>query len=73
MGHDRRYKLRSKEFTAHELSSLVLRSLKDDASAALGFEVTEAVITVPALFHRSRATGNAGRWRMRTEGTADDQ
>ena len=62
MGQDRRIKLGNKEFTPHELSSLVLRSLKNDASAALGVEVTDAVITVPAYFndHARQATRLAG-------------
>ncbi len=62
MGQDRRLKLGNKEFTPHELSSLVLRSLKNDASAALGVEVTDAVITVPAYFndHARQATRLAG-------------
>ena len=62
MGQDRRFNLGSKEFTPHELSSLVLRSLKDDASEALGREMTDAVITVPAYFndHARQATRLAG-------------
>ena len=40
----------------------VLRSLKEDAEAYLGEEVTEAVISVPAYFNdaRRRATKKAG-------------
>lgn len=62
MGQDRKFSLRGKEFTPHELSSLVLRSLRDDASAALGERVTDAVITVPAYFndHARQATRLAG-------------
>lgn len=62
MGQDRRIKLGEKEFLPHELSSLVLRSLKDDASAALQCEITDAVITVPAYFndHARQATRLAG-------------
>ncbi|MFK8112882.1 MAG: Hsp70 family protein [Rubripirellula sp.] len=62
MGQDRRFKLGSKEFTPHELSSLVLRSLRIDASEAIGREVTDAVITVPAYFndHARQATRLAG-------------
>jgi len=62
MGQDRRIRLGNKEFTPHELSSLVLRSLKHDASEALGVEVTDAVITVPAYFndHARQATRLAG-------------
>ena len=62
MGSSKKYKLGSKEFTAEELSSFVLRALKEDAEAFLGEEVTEAVITVPAYFNdaRRRATKRAG-------------
>ena len=62
MGQDRRFKLGRQEYTPHELSSLVLRSLKLDASKALGVEVTDAVITVPAYFndHARQATRLAG-------------
>jgi len=62
MGQDRRIALGKKEFTPHELSSLVLRSLRSDASAALGVEITDAVITVPAYFndHARQATRLAG-------------
>lgn len=62
MGSSKKYKLGSKEFTAEELSSFVLRALKEDAEAFLGEEVTEAVISVPAYFNdaRRRATKRAG-------------
>lgn len=62
MGTGKKYKLGSKEFTAEELSSFVLRALKEDAEAYLGQEVTEAVISVPAYFNdaRRRATKRAG-------------
>lgn len=62
MGTDKKYKLGNKEFTAEELSSFILRSLKEDAEAYLGEEVTEAVISVPAYFNdaRRKATKRAG-------------
>lgn len=62
MGQDRRSKIGDKEFTPQELSSLVLRSLRHDASVALGRNVTDAVITVPAYFndHARQATRLAG-------------
>ena len=62
MGSGRKYRLRDQEFTAEELSSLVLRSLKEDAEAFLGQTVTEAVISVPAYFDdkRRKATKRAG-------------
>lgn len=62
MGTGRKYRLGKKEFLAEELSSFVLRSLKEDAESFLGEEVTEAVISVPAYFNDSRrkATKRAG-------------
>ena len=62
MGSDKKFKLGEKEFTAEELSSFVLRSLKEDAEHFLGEPVTEAVISVPAYFNdmRRKATKRAG-------------
>ncbi len=52
-----------KQFAPEEISSQVLRKLKDDASKYLGQEVTQAVITVPAYFNDSQrqATKDAGK------------
>lgn len=62
MGTGREYKLAGRVFHAEELSSLVLRSLKEDAEAYLGQPVEEAVISVPAYFNdqQRRATRQAG-------------
>ena len=62
MGSDKKFDLGSKQFTAEELSSFVLRSLKEDAETFLGEEVTEAVISVPAYFNdmRRKSTKRAG-------------
>ncbi|MBD5394662.1 MAG: molecular chaperone HscC [Lachnospiraceae bacterium] len=62
MGTGRKFKLPHKTFTAEELSSFVLRALKEDAEHYLGEKVTEAVISVPAYFNdaRRRATKKAG-------------
>ncbi len=62
MGSDRKLKIGDKTFTAVDLSSLVLRSLKVDAEAFLGRRVKEAVITVPAYFNdlQRKATRRAG-------------
>jgi Fe-S protein assembly chaperone HscA len=56
-------KLGSRSFTPPEISEAVLRKLKDNAEAALGTAVTEAVITVPAYFNdaQRQATKDAGR------------
>ncbi len=49
--------------TPQEISSHVLRTLRDRASAALGVEVHKAVVTVPAYFDdaQRQATRDAGR------------
>ncbi|MBR5502584.1 MAG: molecular chaperone HscC [Oscillospiraceae bacterium] len=62
MGTDRVYELGAKRFSAEELSSLVLRSLKEDAEVYLGESVTEAIISVPAYFNdmQRKATKRAG-------------
>jgi molecular chaperone HscC len=62
MGSNKTLRLGKKDFRAEELSSLVLRSLRADAEAALGEPVTEAVITVPAYFSdaQRKATRLAG-------------
>ena len=56
-------KLGERTFTPPEISAAVLRQLKDNAEAALGAPVTEAVITVPAYFNdaQRQATKDAGR------------
>ncbi len=58
MGSDRTSEVGGTEYSAIELSSMVLQAIKDDASAALGFEVTQSVVTVPAYFndHQRAAT-----------------
>ena len=62
MGSAKKFDLGHKQFTAEELSSFVLRSLKEDAEEYLKDEVTEAVISVPAYFDdkRRKATKRAG-------------
>jgi molecular chaperone HscC len=44
-------RLKRKDYTPEDLSSLVLRTLRADAEAYLGESVTEAVISVPAYFN----------------------
>lgn len=62
MGTGKVYKLSGQQFTPQELSSFVLRQLKEDAERFLGEEVTEAVISVPAYFNDNQryATKEAG-------------
>ena len=51
MGTSKRLKLGQQTFSAVELSSLILKSLKQDVEHELKCEVDEAVITVPAYFN----------------------
>ena len=50
MGTARRFPLGEYVFSPEELSSFLLRSLREDAERYLGQPVTEAVISVPAYF-----------------------
>ncbi len=63
MGNDKSFYLGDKSYRPEELSSLVLRALKEDAETYLGHPVEEAIITVPAYFSDSqrKATKVAGR------------
>lgn len=62
MGSSRTTRLGTRDFRPEELSALVLRSLLADAEAALGEQVREAVISVPAYFGdaQRKATRAAG-------------
>ena len=63
MGTSYQYFANGKYYTGEDLSSFVLRRLREDAEAYLGEPVTEAVISVPAYFNDDKrcATKNAGR------------
>jgi len=63
MGTDRKVKIEGDEFTAPEISAMILQKLKTDAENYLGQKVTQAVITVPAYFSDSQrqATKDAGK------------
>jgi molecular chaperone DnaK len=52
-----------RSYTPQELSAMILRKFKDDASESLGQSVRDAVITVPAYFNSSQrgATAEAGQ------------
>ena len=63
MGSERVTTLGRQRFRPEELSSLVLRALKEDAEAWLGEKVEEAIVTVPAYFSdaQRKATRAAGQ------------
>jgi len=53
---------KTQEFSPEEISAMILKKIKNDASAYIGEEVKKAVITVPAYFNDAQrtATKNAG-------------
>ncbi|MBN1802103.1 MAG: molecular chaperone DnaK [Candidatus Lokiarchaeota archaeon] len=63
MGTSYKVSIDGKNYTPQEISAMILRKIKDDASAYLGEEVTDAIITVPAYFNdnQRQATKDAGR------------
>ena len=68
MGTDKQYRLGNKTFTPEELSSFILRKLKEDAEAWLakkfpGEDIAETIVSVPAYFNDNQrgATKRAGR------------
>ncbi len=60
---DVRVKLDGKDYSAPEISAMILSKIKADAEAYLGESVTQAVITVPAYFNDAQrnATKDAGK------------
>ena len=56
------YKNENKQFTPEEVSAMVLVKMKETAEAYLGYQVKDAVVTVPAYFNDSQrqATKDAG-------------
>jgi molecular chaperone DnaK len=62
-GNSTKVKMGDKEYSAEEISAMILAKLKADAEAFTGGPVTEAVITVPAYFDDSQrqATKDAGK------------
>lgn len=62
MGTDHKTTLGDREYLPQDISAIILRALKQRAEKALGEEVTQAVITVPAYFTdaQRQATKTAG-------------
>src|SRR6516165_9087968 len=62
MGQDVKVRLGDQEYRPQEISAMILRALRDRASADLGQPVKKAVITVPAYFNdaQRQATREAG-------------
>ncbi|NUQ85983.1 MAG: molecular chaperone DnaK [Anaerolineales bacterium] len=60
---DVRVELGGKEYSAPEISAMILAKIKRDAEAYLGEPITQAVITVPAYFNDAQrnATKDAGK------------
>jgi len=60
---DVRVSLDGRDYSAPEVSAMILAKLKADAEAFLGEPITQAVITVPAYFNDAQrnATKDAGR------------
>ncbi|MFW9939066.1 MAG: molecular chaperone DnaK [Candidatus Thorarchaeota archaeon] len=63
MGTSYRVTIEGKDYSPQEISAMILRKIKDDASAFLGEQVTDAIITVPAYFNdnQRQATKDAGK------------
>lgn len=62
MGTDWRIGIDGREFSAQEISAMILRKLRQDAEKHLNHDVVDAVITVPAYFNdmQRNATKDAG-------------
>jgi molecular chaperone DnaK len=60
---DVRIRIQDKDYSASEISAIILGRLKEMAEEYLGTDVSEAIITVPAYFDDSQrqATRDAGR------------
>ncbi len=63
MGEDTKVSLGGKSFSPEEISSFILRELKQEGERELGQSISKAVITVPAFFNerQRKATQVAGQ------------
>ncbi len=62
MGQDIKVKLNNKEYSPQEISSFILKRIKEEAEKELKTEIKEVVITTPAYFNEQQreATKQAG-------------
>ena len=60
---DVKIRTRNREYSPEEISAFILKEIKEFSEEALGEEITEAIITVPAYFDdaQRQATRDAGR------------
>ncbi|HET9795356.1 MAG TPA: molecular chaperone DnaK [Thermoanaerobaculia bacterium] len=60
---DVKIRVRGRDYSPEEISAFVLKEIREFAEDALGEEITEAIITVPAYFDdaQRQATRDAGR------------
>ncbi len=60
---DVKIRARAREYSPEEISAFILREIKEFSEEALGEEIAEAIITVPAYFDdaQRQATRDAGR------------
>ena len=60
---DVKIRARAREYSPEEISAFILKELKEFSEEALGEEITEAIITVPAYFDdmQRQATRDAGK------------
>ena len=63
IGTNWKEKFEGKDYTPQEISATILQKLKRDAASYLGYDVSDAVITVPAYFNDAerQATKEAGQ------------
>ncbi|MEA3455609.1 MAG: Hsp70 family protein [Campylobacterota bacterium] len=59
MGMDKRITLNDKEYTPEEISSLIIKKIKETAEKEMGREYSRCVITVPAYFNENQREATA--------------
>ena len=59
MGSDKKVTLNNKEFLPEEISSLIIKKIKDTAQKEMGEEYNRCVVTVPAYFNENQREATA--------------